>query len=143
MAIAMVCRYTDVLRDDTLKNIYVNGGKLGYQFDIRLSNYRGHFLSLINEISLSVDGEEVPEEDIKFCLHGKEFGLVELHDQVSEFWPIIEPATIKVFKINGLEKGEHEIDFKMVFRCPYMPISDTEYMPWDSSQKKIMSVVEK
>lgn len=142
MAIAMICKYTDVLRDGTLKNVYVNGKKLGYQFDIRLSYYRGHFLSLINELSLSVDGKEVPAEDIKFCLHEKEFGLAELHDAVSEFWPIIEPATIKVFKIDGLEKGEHDIDLKLQFRSPYMPISDTEYMPWDSSERKTLTLSE-
>ncbi|MBD5462917.1 MAG: hypothetical protein HDR24_07645 [Lachnospiraceae bacterium] len=140
MAIAMVCKYTDVLRSGTLKNIYVNGKKMGYQFDIRLSYYRGHFLSLINELSIYVDGERVPDVDIKFCLNGKEFGISELHDQVSEFWPIIKPATIKVFKIGGLEKGEHEIDFRMEFRSPYMPISDTEYMPWDSGEKKILTM---
>lgn len=107
-----------------------------------MSCYRGHFLSLINELELSVDGEEVKKEDMFFCLHGKEFGISQLHDLVSEFWQIIEPATIKVFKNGGLLTGEHEIDFKMIYRCPYMPISDTEYMPWDSGQKKTLTIAE-
>lgn len=142
MAIAMKLHYVDVIQDDSLKNVYVNGEKSGYKFDIRLSCYRGHFLSLINELELSVDGEEVKKEDMVFCLHGKEFGISQLHDLVSEFWQIIEPATIKVFKKGGLPAGEHEIDFKMIYRCPYMPISDTEYMPWDSGQKKTLTIAE-
>lgn len=142
MAIAMKLHYVDVIQDNSLKNVYVNGKKDGYKFDIRLSCYRGHFLSLINELELSVDGEEVKKEDMFFCLHGKEFGISQLHDLVSEFWQIIEPATIKVFKSGGLLTGEHEIDFKMIYRCPYMPISDTEYMPWDSGQKKTLTIAE-
>lgn len=142
MAIAMVCRYVDVVCDDSLRNTYINGQKLGYQFNIRLSYYRGHFLSIINEISLAVDGKEVEAENISFCLHGKEFGIYQLKEVNSEFWPIVEEATIKVFHKGGLPEGEHEIDFKMVFRSPYMPIGEGQYMPWDSSQKKILTLKE-
>ena len=142
MAIAMKLKFVDVIQDGSLKNTYVNGKKRGYKFDVRLSYYRGHFLSVIDTLEVIVDGEPVKKEDITFCLHDKEFGLSQLHDLVSEFWPIIEPATIKVFKEGGLSAGEHEIDFKLIFHSPYMPISDTEYMPWDSSEKKTLPIAE-
>ena len=102
MAYAMRINFVDVVCDNSLKNIYVNGKKMGYQFDIRLSYYRGHYLSVIDEFGVTVDGEEVPQQDIKFCLHGKEFGISQLHDLVNEFWLITEPATIKVFKPGSL-----------------------------------------
>ena len=140
MAIAMRISFTDVLRDGTLKNVYVNGKKMGYRFDVRLSYYRGHFLSVIDELTVSVDGEEVKPQDITFCLHGKEFGVSQLHEATTEFWGIKEPATIKIFREGGLEKGEHEIDFHLVFRSPYMPIGEQAFMPWDSSQCKILTV---
>ena len=98
MAIAMRISFTDVLRDGTLKNVYVNGKKMGYRFDVRLSYYRGHFLSVIDELTVSVDGEEVKPQDITFCLHGKEFGISQLHEATTEFWGIREPATIKIFR---------------------------------------------
>ena len=142
MAIAMVLRYVDVICDDSLKSFYISGNRMGYQFDVRLACYRGHFLSMINEISLKVDGEEIPEKNIFFCLHGKEFGLQQMKENNSEFWRIIEPATIKVLHKGGLEEGEHEIDFHMVYRCPYMPIGELEYMPWDSSEKKTLTLKE-
>ena len=140
MAIAMRVNYTDVLRDGTLKNFYVNGEKMGYQFDIRLSYYRGHFLSVIDELTLKVDGREVKEEDIIFCLHAKEVGVNQLKGATSEFWGIKEPATIRVFQKDGLETGNHEVDFHMIFRSPYMPISETEFMPIDSSECKVMDI---
>ena len=113
---------------------------MGYSFDVRLSYYRGHFLSVIDELTVSVDGEEVKPQDITFCLHGKEFGVSQLHEATTEFWGIKEPATIKIFREGGLEKGEHEIDFHLVFRSPYMPIGEQAFMPWDSSQCKILTV---
>lgn len=140
MAIAMIVNYTDVVRDGTLKNNYINGEKRGYQFDIRLSYYRGHFLSVIDEMSLKVDGKEIAAQDIIFCLHGKEFGIEQMKGATSEFWRITEPATIKVFQEGGLGKGEHEIDFHMQFHSPYMPISDTQFMPVDSSQCKKLTL---
>ena len=142
MAIAMRINYVDVVCDNSLRHVFANGKKVGYQFDIRLSYYRGHFLSVIDELKVRVDGEEVPEENIQFCLHGKEFGISQLHDLVSEFWQIIEPATIKVFKPGSLSEGEHDIDVTLMFHSPYMPISDTEYMPLDSCGSKKLTIAE-
>ncbi len=142
MAFAMRVNYVDVICDDSLKNVFANGKKTGYQFDIRLSYYRGHFLSVIDQLEVKVDGKPVPEQDIKFCLHGREFGVSQLHDLVSEFWCITESATIKVFKNGGIEPGEHEIDLTLMFHSPYMPISDTEYMPIDSCGSKKLTLAE-
>ena len=64
MAIAMKLKFVDVVQDGTFKNTYVNGKKSGYKFDIRLSYYRGHFLSVIDTLELTVDGEKVKKEDI-------------------------------------------------------------------------------
>ncbi len=142
MAIAMKIRYVDPVCDNSLKSIFINGRKLGYQFDVRLACYRGHYLSMINELSVKVNGEEVPESNIFFSLHGKDFGIEQMKENNNEFWGIIEPATIKILKKGGLPEGEHEIDFHMVYRCPYMPIGDHEYMPWDSSQTKTLTLKE-
>lgn len=136
MAFAMRINNVDVVVDDSLKSLYVNGKKAGCQFDIRLSYYRGHFLSVIDEFGIRIDGEEIPKEDISFCLYDKEFGVCQLHDLVSEFWQILEPATIKVFRLGGFAAGEHDIDVRLIFHSPYMPISDTQYMPIDGCGSK-------
>lgn len=140
MAFAMRINFTDVVCDGSLKNMFANGKKVGYQFDIRLSYYRGHFLSVIDAFGVKLDGIEVPQEDIKFCINGREFGISQLHDLVSEFWQIAEPATIKVFKNGGIEAGDHEVDVKLMFHSPYMPISDSAYMPIDSCGSKTLNL---
>ena len=76
MSFAMRMNFVDVIVDDSFKNYYVNNEKTGYQFDIRLSYYRGHFLTVIDEFAVKVDDLEVPNERIKFCINGKEFSPV-------------------------------------------------------------------
>ena len=142
MPIALRLNFTDVVRDHSLKSIYAGGRKVGYQFDVRLSYYRGHFLSTIDELSVKVDGNEIAGNDITSCLRGREYGLAQLHDLVDVFWPIIEPATIKIFADGGLEEGEHKIDFHMIFRSPYMEIGKDTYMPVDSSGVKTLTLRE-
>ncbi|RDU24622.1 C-glycoside deglycosidase beta subunit domain-containing protein [Anaerosacchariphilus polymeriproducens] len=141
MAFAMRINFVDVVCEDSLKTCYANGKRTGFQFDIRLSYYRGQFLSVIDTFGVKVDGREISEEAIRFCVNGKEFGISQLHDQVSEFWNIIESATIKIFQPGGLTEGGHEIGVTLMFHSPYMPISDTQYMPIDGCGKKVLRLL--
>ena len=116
---------------------------MGYQFDIRLSYYRGHFLSVIDQFAVKVDNFEVPVERIKFCINGKEFSPVEFDKCYTEFWQAIEPATIRVFYPGGLPEGEHNVDVTLFFRSPYMPIGpDHQYMPVDSCGSKTLNITD-
>jgi hypothetical protein len=133
--------FVDVIVDDSFKNYYVNNEKMGYQFDIRLSYYRGHFLTVIDEFAVKVDGLKVQNERIKFCINGKEFSPVEFDKCYTEFWQVIEPATIRVCYPGGLSEGEHKIDVTLMFRSPYMPIGPNhQYMPVDSSGSKTLTI---
>ena len=143
MGFAMRMNFVDVVVSDSLRNYYVDNKKMGYQFDIRLSYYRGHFLSVIDEFAVIVDGFEVPNERIKFCINGKEFSPVEFDKCYTEFWQVIEPATIRIFYPDGLPEGEHNIEVKLVFRSPYMPIGPNHrYMPVDGSRSKTMEITD-
>lgn len=146
MGLVMKIKFTDVIREDTLKNYYVNGKTAGFEFDVRLSYYRGHFLSDIEELSLRLDGEAFAENDILFCLNGKEIPSGELKYQISEFWPIIIPATLRVRKRGGLSGGKHDLDLTLLLRCPYLPLPGAvkphAYTPIDSSERKIVTLKE-
>lgn len=138
--LALRLNFVDVVCDDSLENIYVNGNKTGFQFQVRLSYYRGHFLSTIDEVGVKIDGKEIPTENIFLTLKGQEYGVAQLHSMVNEFWPIIEPATIKVFYPGGLEKGKHKVEYTMYFRSPYMAIGEQAYMPIDSCGEKELEI---
>lgn len=146
MGFAMRINFLDVVCDNSLKNTYINGKKSGYAFDIRLSNYRGHYLSCIDEFKVTVDGEEVLDQDVTFGINNKEFNVSQFQNLISEFWQLIEPAHIKVYKKGGLSAGEHEVKVHLMLRVPYMPLSasaeDSMYMPLDSCGEKVLSVKE-
>jgi hypothetical protein len=146
MAFSMKLPFVDVVCDDSLKNTYVNGKKLGYEFQIRLSNYRGHYLSCIEEFAVTVDGQEVHPDYLTFTLNGKEFTVRQLPSLVSEFWNLIEPATITVYQPGGLSEGEHQIDMKLMLRIPYMAVPgrkmEREYAVLDSCGSKALAIRE-
>ena len=133
----------NVIVRDSLKNFYVNGKKYGYQFELKLDYYRGHFLSVIDEFEVHVDGERVPDEHIKFCINGKAFSPIEFDKCYSEFWPVTEAAVIKVIAPGGLAEGEHQVDVIMYYRSPYMPIGDNhEYMANDNCGSRKMVITD-
>lgn len=146
MGFALRINFVDVICDDSLKNTFIDGKKSGFSFDVRLSNYRGHYLSCIDEFKVTVDGEEIADSDVTFGINNKEFNVTEFPYLISEFWQLIEPAHINVIKKGGLSAGEHNIKVHLMLRVPYMPLSasaeDTKYMPLDSCGEKVLCIKE-
>lgn len=137
----MKMNFVDVIVSNSLKNYKINGRNMGYQFDIRLSYYRGHFLTVIDEFGVKVDDVEVPTERIKFCINQKQFSPTEFKNCYTEFWQVLEPATIRIFLPEGLPEGKHKIDVTLMFRSPYMPIGqEHQYMPVDSCGSKLLEI---
>lgn len=133
----------NVIVNNSLENCYSNGRKWGYQFKLCLDYYRGHFLSVIDEFEIRIDGEKIPDERIKFCINGKAFSPVEFDKCYTEFWQVTEPAIIKIIAPGGLEAGEHKVDVAMYYRSPYMPIGDNhQYMAIDNCGSRTMAVVD-
>jgi hypothetical protein len=52
-------------------NFNENGRPAGFQFGARLPYYRGLGLSMVEDISISIDGEPVPRENIFFSIRDK------------------------------------------------------------------------
>ena len=144
MAFAMRMKLNDeIVKKASFKNEYINGKKNGFSFDVQLAYYRGHYLSDIDSLEVYLDGEKMPQEAVTFELGGKEMPVYKLTYAVTEFWSQVEPATIHVIKKGGVENGEHELDFRLMMRVPYMQIGpDHDFMPLDSGEKVTVSVNE-
>ena len=138
MAFAMKFNMVDVIVSDSLENCYVNGKRVGFQFDIRLDYYRGQFLSVIEELEVTVNGEKIDTESIRFRLHDKEFGVCQLETCCNEFWRVTEPATIFVRKGGGLPEGAR---YRTKARSGRpMAIGPNKYMPVDNCGTKKLRV---
>ncbi|MBC2478424.1 C-glycoside deglycosidase beta subunit domain-containing protein, partial [Clostridium beijerinckii] len=46
MAFAMRMKLNNqIIKEDSFKSMYINGKKHGFEFDVQLAYYRGHYLS--------------------------------------------------------------------------------------------------
>lgn len=132
-----------IVKKDTFRNIYINGERNGFEFDVQLAYYRGHYLSDIDSLEVWLDGEKMPQEAVTFELNGKEMPVYKLTFAVTEFWSQVQPARIRVIKRGGVADGDHDLDFRLMLRVPYMQIGpDHNFMPLDSGEKVTVTVRE-
>ena len=144
MAFAMRMKLnSEIIKKNSFKNLYINGRKNGFEFDVQLAYYRGHYLSDIDLLEVYLDGEKMPQEAVTFEIKGKELPVYKLTHAVTEFWSQVEPAKIRVIKKGGVEAGEHEVELKLMLRGPYMQIGpDHNFMPLDSGDHVVVQVAE-
>lgn len=144
MAFAMRMKLnSEIIKKNSFKNLYINGWKNGFEFDVQLAYYRGHYLSDIDLLEVYLDGEKMPQEAVTFEIKGKELPVYKLTHAVTEFWSQVEPAKIRVIKKGGVEAGEHEVELKLMLRVPYMQIGpDHNFMPLDSGDHVVVQVAE-
>ena len=107
--------------ENDAENIIENGKITGFKFGARLPYYRGIALSLVEEIVVKVDGEEVPRELIKFSAHENTYTLQEMETETDDRWNMGEVAHIIVQKEGGLSRGEHKIYLMLNMRIAYFP----------------------
>lgn len=133
----------EIVKKDSFKSMYINGKKNGFEFDVQLAYYRGHYLSDIDLLEVYIDGEKMPQEAVTFELNDKEMPVYKLPWAVTEFWSQVVPAKLRVIKKGGLTEGAHELELKLMLRVPYMCIGpDHTYMPLDSGDKVTVTVKE-
>src|SRR4051794_5978452 len=91
----------------------------GFEFDVRIPYYRGIALSMIEAFEVTVDGEAVSRDAIRFVLRGQELTHDELERDADTRWEFGELATLKVAR--PLEPGEHRIGQATQLRISYLP----------------------
>lgn len=129
-----------IIKQESVEAIFINGKRSGFAFDVQLAYYRGHYLSDIDRLEVYLDGEKISDEAITFELKGKELPLYKLKYAVTEFWSQVDLAKIRVLKAGGIN-GEHELELKLMLRIPYMQIGpDHQFMPLDSGEKVTISM---
>ena len=107
----------------TCKNVILDKKIIGYEMQTHITYYRGIPLSMINYVKVSVDGVEVPEENIRFTPDGIDWFTQKEMETVSEIkWEYGVPATVRVLQEGGLPKGRHEVTLTVCTRTAYIPV---------------------
>jgi hypothetical protein len=92
----------------------------GFELGIRLPYYRGQWLSIVEDIAVTVDGTRHPREAVRFSLRGKSWTLDEMEAASAERWEFGEVATLSV-RAAPLAAGTHEVTVAEQLRISYLP----------------------
>lgn len=103
------------------RNTVQNGQVVGFQFNVRLTYYRGIFLSQLRPQKVVVDGEVFPRESVIWEFDGKEYTFAQMRREGNVHWCPETPATLKIRKPGGLSQGYHEITTGYRFSSSYIP----------------------
>lgn len=114
----------NVFIENSCKNVTEFGAVVGYELQTHITYYRGIPLSMVNDIRVKTDGEEVPRKDILCSVDDGEywFTLDEMKTVVGHKWEYGEPMTVRVKKEGGLSKGSHEVTLTVIVRTAYIPV---------------------
>lgn len=123
---------------EELERVYAGEDCIGYSFVLRYPSYRGTFLSCIESLSLKLDRTPVPEEQIRFCLKGKEFMLDELKDLHREYWFVLQDARLQIIGTE-LAPGPHTVRVAMDHRIPYTGYFG-QYLIWNNTCEKTLTL---
>ena len=110
---------------DGFENVVDNGKTVGFALRARLPYYRGLGLSMVEDIAITVDGEPVPRDAIRFEVRGRSWSLAEMETCYDDRWNFGEKARLVVARPGGLPAGEHRIELAERLRISYLPFVPT------------------
>lgn len=93
----------------------------GFAFDARLGYYRGLGLSMIEDLAVTVDGEPVPREAVRFDEGPAPLTLDEMETAYDRRWNFGAVATVSVVRDEPLAPGEHALTLSEKLRVSYLP----------------------
>lgn len=105
----------------SLHNVGPENAPTGFAFVSKLGYYRGLGLSMIEELTVSIDGEPLPREAIRFDEGQGPLSLDEMETAFDRRWAFGAPATIFVELPGGFPKGSHTLALQQKLRVSYMP----------------------
>ena len=101
----------------------------GFTFGIRLNWYRSLPLSSVDILSVKVDGEQVPLDQVLFEINDHQYSQAELLEKYEEFWFVQDFAGIYVRQPGKVKQGEsHTIEAEVSLRFPYMQIGPGKFL---------------
>ncbi len=123
-----------IYNPDSFQNIREDGKVVGFCFEMKAQYYRSFTLSILRDIRLNVDGEDVNRDDIRITVNGETFTLEETRTVIDpEYrWEFGEYAAVSVRKEGGLAQGTHSLRGMQIIAPSYMPFQieapcDTEF----------------
>ena len=110
-----------VIQSRGFRNVSEGGRVTGFQVPIRLTGYRGVWLSQLRPATLTVDGTRFEGDQITWTVDGKTYAQDQLAHRGDVHWSSLDPAILTVKQPGGLELGIHEIKVDFQMSTSYLP----------------------
>ena len=113
-----------ILSNNNARSVWEHGKKYGYQFQETINYYRGLPLCCVDQITMIIDGEQVPYDQMYVQHRGREYAYADIlkDDFPTDFyWLFGEPITVVVKNGKGIEQGIHHCKLTLGTRRSYTP----------------------
>ena len=103
--------------------------------------YRSLWLSSVTGIAVSVEGQEIPQADLRVELGERSYGVDELADQWDVLW-FIQDRLIVVVPLDPppAEGSQVDVEVTVDLRLPYMQIAPTKYVTNHATNRRSLAV---
>ncbi len=95
---------------------------VGFQLKLRIPYYRSARLSLIERLTVKVDGKEYDQGKFLFTTHDGTFTMEQMKTMANSYWLFGEKATLSVMEPDGLGRA-FSTDYRTVEIGIYLRIS--------------------
>lgn len=112
---------TYTVHPEGFRNVVQDGKAIGYEVRLRIPYYRGIPASCIDELTLTVDGEEVAKDAMTIEVKGEKFTYAEIPTAINHRWEFTDTITVFVKREGGLAEGEHVVHAYVSLRISYQP----------------------
>ncbi|MGW4931014.1 C-glycoside deglycosidase beta subunit domain-containing protein [Agromyces sp. NPDC004153] len=95
----------------------------GIAVSVQLPWYRSLWLSAVDDVAVTVDGEAIPTDRLRFALEGREYRIEELPEQWDTLWFVADRPDVLVDLGRAPEHGEElTVEVVLTMRLLYMQI---------------------
>lgn len=121
-----------IICEHDFRNVINDQGVMGFQLRTRLPYYRGLGLSMVQDITLVVDGQIIPRDSLNVTVHGNTYSMTEMETEYVDRWEFGEEAVLTAQRPGGLSAGLHKVELTHTLRISYLPFlsigSDTKVL---------------
>ena len=103
--------------------------------------YRSLWLSSVTDIAVSVEGREIPKDDLRVELGDRTYEVDELPGQWDVLW-FIQDRLVVVVPLDEPPAEGQEVDVEVTvdLRLPYMQIAPTKYVTNHATNRRSLAV---
>ncbi|SDH61118.1 hypothetical protein SAMN04515691_0722 [Leifsonia sp. 98AMF] len=98
---------------------------------LRLPWYRSLPLSCVEAVAISIDDDTVDGEGMTISVGDAEHPVADLGGLAEVEWFVLDRATVRFTRPDGLQPGMHSVALTLTLRIPY---AEPEYWPIDFTQ---------